>query len=74
MRPGLKQQFDQSSRRNLAGVLRRSAEIIRPEPDPEADRRAALLDAAHAATDPEEKARLMGEWLDAHRQRVLAER
>jgi hypothetical protein len=73
MTPELEQQFDQASRDNVAGMCNRLAAIIRPEPDPEADRRAALLDAAHAATDPEEKARLFEEWHQAHRQRVLAE-
>lgn len=74
MRPEVDQEITRNSRRNLAGVLKRTAAIIRPEPDAEADRRAALLDAAHAATDPKEKARLFEEWHDAHRQRVLAER
>lgn len=74
MRPELQQQFDQASRENVAGMSRRLAEIIRPDPDPEADRRAALLDAAHAATDPDEKARLFQAWRDAHQERVLAER
>jgi hypothetical protein len=74
MTPELEQQFDQASRDNLNGMSRRLAAIIRPEPDAEADRRAALLDAAHAATDPEEKARLFQAWRDAHEQRVLAER
>jgi len=74
MRPELQQQFDHSTRDNVAGMFRRLAGIIRPAPDPEADRRAALLDAAHAATDPVEKARLLEQWDQAHRERVLAER
>lgn len=74
MRPELKQQFDQSSRENLTGLFTRLAEIIRPEPDDEADRRTALLDAALDATDPKEKARLLEQWDQAHQERVLAER
>ncbi|TQE92778.1 MAG: hypothetical protein FKY71_19150 [Spiribacter salinus] len=65
MRPELEQQFEESSRRNLAGMCRRLAEIIRPAPDPEADRRAAILDDAYATDDPDERARLIREWLDA---------
>ena len=72
MRPELKREIDHDSRANVAGLFSRLAEIIRPEPDDEADRRLELFDQAQAATDPKERERLMHEWHEAHK--VLAER